>query len=274
VLAKVNARGLIGVQLGLALDLPVTASPHAAVVADGGSSRATPVAPLEVLPRTRIESIGGRRVTDWASMRAALMAATADAAGRGEAEAVELVLTSPTPGHERIEGAIAIPPDEVRRLRDLGWASPVPAAIFEPLMTTLTAHGNPLTAVAMGFHQTRTLVTMTYLTLDRIFRGTVGVEQLRGPVGIVHLGSRVVDRGAMYLAFFLAMISVNLAVLNFLPLPIVDGGLFLYLLYERFTGSPPSIRFQNAATTVGLVLLGGLFLFTFYNDVMRLFTGG
>jgi regulator of sigma E protease len=115
---------------------------------------------------------------------------------------------------------------------------------------------------------------MTYLTLDRIFRGTVGVEQLRGPVGIVHLGSRVVDRGAMYLAFFLAMISVNLAVLNFLPLPIVDGGLFLYLLYERFTGNPPSVRFQNAATTVGLVLLGGLFLFTFYNDVMRLFTGG
>jgi regulator of sigma E protease len=83
----------------------------------------------------------------------------------------------------------------------------------------------------------------------------------------------VVDRGAMYLAFFLAMISVNLAVLNFLPLPIVDGGLFLYLLYERFTGRPPSVRFQNAATTVGLLFLGTLFLFTFYNDVMRIFTG-
>jgi regulator of sigma E protease len=272
--AKVNARGLIGVQLGLALDVPMTASPHAAAVGAGGTERPTPVAPLEILPRTRIESIGGRAVTDWASMRTALAAATAEAAARGEAETVELVLTSPTPGHERIEGSVAIAPDEVQAIRELGWASPVPAAIFEPLMTTLTAHGNPLTAVSMGFHQTRTLVTMTYLTLDRIFRGTVGVEQLRGPVGIVHLGSRVVDRGAMYLAFFLAMISVNLAVLNFLPLPIVDGGLFLYLLYERFTGNPPSVRFQNAATTVGLVLLGGLFLFTFYNDVMRLFTGG
>ena len=156
----------------------------------------------------------------------------------------------------------------------LGWLSPVPPAIFEPLMTRLTAHGNPATAVAMGFRQTKTMVTMTYITLDRIFRGSVGVEQLRGPVGIVHLGARVVDRGAMYLVFFLAMISVNLAVLNFLPLPIVDGGLFLYLLYEKLAGRAPSLRFQNAATKVGLLLLGTLFLFTFYNDVMRIFTGG
>jgi regulator of sigma E protease len=74
--------------------------------------------------------------------------------------------------------------------------------------------------------------------------------------------------------FFLAMISVNLAVLNFLPLPIVDGGLFLYLVWERITGRPPSLRFQNAATIVGLVLLGGLFVFTFYNDVSRIITGG
>jgi regulator of sigma E protease len=74
----------------------------------------------------------------------------------------------------------------------------------------------------------------------------------------------------MYLVFFLAMISVNLAVLNFLPLPIVDGGLFLFLLYEKVFKRPPSIAFQNAATLVGLALIGTLFVVTFYNDVMRL----
>jgi len=141
------------------------------------------------------------------------------------------------------------------------------------LMVTISANGNPFQAVAMGFRESRKLAIMTWLTIDRLVRGTVAVKQLRGPVGIVHLGARVVDRGATYLVFFLAMISVNLAVLNFLPLPIVDGGLFLYLLYERATGRPPSVRFQNAATTVGLVFLGTLFLFTFYNDVMRIFTG-
>ena len=86
----------------------------------------------------------------------------------------------------------------------------------------------------------------------------------------MHLGTRVADRGIMYLVFFLAMISVNLAVLNFLPLPIVDGGLFLFLIYEKFRGRPPSVAFQNAATLAGLMLLGGLFIVTSYNDLMRL----
>ena len=122
----------------------------------------------------------------------------------------------------------------------------------------------------MGFEQTWKMAALTYLTIDRLFRGSVGVEQLHGPVGIVHLGTRVADRGMMYLVFFLAMISVNLAVLNFLPLPIVDGGLFLFLLYEKFRGRPPSAAFQNGATLAGLLLLGGVFVVTFYNDLMRL----
>lgn len=274
VAARVDRAGRMGVLMGPALDLPITASPIERVVDGTGGTQPTAAAELALLPRMRIEEVGGTPVTDWASLRAALRTATTDAAARGEAESVPVVVSAPTPGRERIETALALSPADVRSVHALGWLSPVPPAIFEPLMTRLTAHGNPTTAVAMGFRQTKTMVTMTYITLDRIFRGSVGVEQLRGPVGIVHLGARVVDRGAMYLVFFLAMISVNLAVLNFLPLPIVDGGLFLYLLYEQLAGRAPSLRFQNAATMVGLLLLGTLFLFTFYNDVMRIFTGG
>ena len=74
----------------------------------------------------------------------------------------------------------------------------------------------------------------------------------------------------LYLVFFLAMISVNLAVLNFLPLPIVDGGLFLYLIYEKFKGRPPSVGFQNGAALVGLMLIATAFVVTFYNDILRL----
>ena len=71
--------------------------------------------------------------------------------------------------------------------------------------------------------------------------------------------------------FFLALISVNLAVVNLLPIPIADGGLFVFLMYEKFAGRPPSIAFQNAAAMAGIALVAGLFLFTFYNDLMRLF---
>ena len=272
--ASVSSKGLLGVQIGRALRLPVVASPLREVLGPDGTPRATPAAALDPLPRTRITHVGGTEVTDWASIRNALASATSEAAARGEGASVAVRMEAPTPGREPLEGALALSPEDAKAIHALGWRSPVPGAVFDPLMTTLSAGGNPLTAVAMGFHQTRTLVTMTYLTLDRIARGSVGVDQLRGPVGIVHLGARVVDRGAMYLVFFLAMISVNLAVLNFLPLPIVDGGLFLYLVWERITGRPPSLRFQNAATIVGLVLLGGLFVFTFYNDVSRIITGG
>ena len=122
----------------------------------------------------------------------------------------------------------------------------------------------------MGFDETLNMVVMTYLTIDRLLRRSVGVDQLRGPVGIIHIGSRIADRGMSYLLFFLAIISVNLAVLNFLPLPIVDGGLFLYLLYEKFRGKPPSIAYQNAAAMLGLGMIGILFVVTFYNDILRL----
>ena len=111
---------------------------------------------------------------------------------------------------------------------------------------------------------------LTYLTIDRLFRGTVKVEHLQGPVGIVHIGSKVADRGFSYLLFFLGLISVNLAVINFLPLPIVDGGLFLYLVYEAFKGRPPSVGFQNGAALVGLLLIATAFVVTFYNDIVRI----
>ncbi|MFM8732878.1 MAG: site-2 protease family protein [Phycisphaerales bacterium] len=270
---KVDRAGRLGTVMLPAIDVPRIAS-TVERTGDAAAPVPTPAAGLGLLPGSIVREVGGTPVTDWASMRAAFLAATREAADRGEASPVDLVLEAPTAGRDRIEASMALSPADVRALHALGWASPVPAEVFSPLMTTLTAHGNPLRAVAMGFRQTKTLVIMTYLTLDRLARGTVGVDQLRGPVGIVHLGMRVADRGAMYLVFFLAMISVNLAVLNFLPLPIVDGGLFLYLVYEKLTGKAPSVAFQNAATTVGLVLLGTVFLLTFYNDVARLVGGG
>jgi regulator of sigma E protease len=111
---------------------------------------------------------------------------------------------------------------------------------------------------------------MTYLTLDRLIRGTVGVEQIRGPVGIVDIGTKFADRGVTYLVFFLGIISVNLAVINFLPIPIVDGGLFLFLIYEKLRGRPPSLAFQNAATIVGVALIATVLLVVTWNDLVRI----
>jgi len=272
--AQVDRRGRLGVGVGYARELPLVARPFERLgrpTEDGLEPIASPAASLDLLPRTRLAAVDGRPVEDWASFRALLRAATAEASRNGGDAEVELATVPPTPDAPTLTTTWSLSAAEIADLHALGWTTPLPAVFFDPVFTVLSAEGSPARAVSMGFEQTVKMVTLTYLTIDRLFRGTVGVEQLHGPVGIVHLGTRVADRGVMYLVFFLAMISVNLAVLNFLPLPIVDGGLFLFLLYEKFRGRPPSPAFQSGATLVGLVLIGSLFVVTFYNDLMRLF---
>ena len=273
--APVGRDGRFGVEIGYAFDVPMIARPFDRVrlpsqdpARPDGAPRIedTAVAPLDLLPLTRIDSIGGRAVTDWDSMFAAFR----DAARGSGAVEVPLTWTLPTAGAQPSSGTLDLSASDAREISSAAWTCAIPPSLFAPLETVLSAGGDPLRAVAMGFRETHKLVMLTYLTIDRLFRGTVGVEQLRGPVGIVHIGTRVADRGITYMIFFLAMISVNLAVLNFLPLPIADGGLMVFLLYEKFRGKPPSPGFQSAATLAGLALVGLLFAVTFYNDIMRL----
>lgn len=275
VAAPVGRDGRLGVEIAYAFDVPAIARPFDRVrlpaqdpanASEDPRTEATPVAALDLLPLTRIDSVGGRPVTDWDTMFTAFR----DAARSGEAVEVPITWTLPTAGAAPSSGTLRLSASDSSEIAGASWTCAIPPSLFAPLETTLSAGGDPLRAVAMGFRETHKLVMLTYLTIDRLFRGTVGVEQLRGPVGIVHIGTRVADRGITYMIFFLAMISVNLAVLNFLPLPIADGGLMVFLIYEKLRGRPPSPSFQSAATLAGLVLVGLLFAVTFYNDIMRL----
>ena len=277
--ARVDKQGRLDVLVGPAWNLLVSARVIDRVLENpqdpkSTQTTATPIASLELRPLTKIISINDIALTDWASMRDALRATTAEAFAKNTSAALNISFQNMLPNSPVKSAVITLSASEINDIQKLGWSSPLPSDLFEPQMITRSAHGNPILAATMGFTETKKLTVLTWLTLDRLARGTVGVEQLRGPVGIVQVGTRVADRGMTYLLFFLAMISVNLAVLNFLPLPIVDGGLFLFLLYEGCFRRPPSVRFQNAAALVGLAFLGSLFVVTFYNDVVRLFTGG
>ncbi len=277
--ARVDRQGRLDVLVGPAWNLLVSARVIDRVLENPLDPKATqmvatPIASLELRPLTKIISINDIVLTDWASMRDALWVTTATAFGKNTPATLNISFQNILANSPVKSAVITLSPAEINTIQKLGWSSPLPSELFEPQMITRSAHGNPVLAATMGFTETKKLAVLTWLTLDRLARGTVGVEQLRGPVGIVQVGTRVADRGMTYLLFFLAMISVNLAVLNFLPLPIVDGGLFLFLLYEGCFRRPPSLRFQNAATLVGLAFLGSLFVVTFYNDVVRLFTGG
>jgi regulator of sigma E protease len=119
----------------------------------------------------------------------------------------------------------------------------------------------------MGVGETRDAILQVYQTVRSMSRGSISVKEISGPVGILGMGYRVAQSGTTHLVWFLSIISANLAVMNFLPIPIVDGGLFTFLVIEKIKGSPISQRTQAIAQAVGLALLLSVFLFATYQDV-------
>ena len=76
-----------------------------------------------------------------------------------------------------------------------------------------------------------------------------------------------------YYCYFMAMISVCIAVFNFLPLPVLDGGLFVLLIIEKIKGSPVPMKIQEIITYAGLAMIGVFFLYVTFQDIMKLYTG-
>lgn len=102
-----------------------------------------------------------------------------------------------------------------------------------------------------------------------IFRGSPVAENLSGPVGIAVLTGRVARLGFVYLLQFTAILSLNLAILNALPFPALDGGRILFLLVEKLRGRPLKQKAENIIHTVGFALLMLLVIFVTYKDVVR-----
>lgn len=249
--------------------------PAPGALRENGADSLRHAADLPVLPGSRLTSVGGRPVGNFTEIRAALLDATRDAYTQNEGATVELLIAPPSlepngPEPEPVSWTLSA--EAVEHLHTLGWNSPVGSGLFEPVSFLLKAD-NPIEAIALGIGETHRVMLTTYVTFLRLFQGTVKVEHLKGPVGIAHLGTRIAERGIIWLLFFAALISVNLAVINFLPLPIVDGGQFLMILYEQITGRPVPIPVQNIVTLIGLVLIGALFIIVTYNDIVGLFGG-
>ena len=126
----------------------------------------------------------------------------------------------------------------------------------------------------LGAEMTKTFIAQTYLMLRGMIKGTVGVKAVSGPVGILKISYTVAqERSLTYYCYFIAMINVCIAVFNFLPLPILDGGLMVFLIIEKAKGSPISPRIQEIATYVGLVIIGGFVLFVTFQDILKITAG-
>ncbi|MEX2672086.1 MAG: site-2 protease family protein [Phycisphaeraceae bacterium] len=244
-------RGLLGI--GMDFD--------ESVIRDVASN--TPFASLDLPAGTRLLEVDGEPAQTLSELRVAIQSAPADQ------ENFEITYQLPV-GDVVETQELTLSEADRTALAQLDWLDGLPFTVLQVTQQT----SNPIAAIGLGVEKTHSFMMQTYITISRLFGGTVRVEHLRGPVGIVETGTQFSDRGFAYLLFFLGLISINLAVINFLPLPIVDGGLALLLLWEKVRGKPAPPEVQSVLTVIGLLLIGALFVTVTYHDIARLVTGG
>lgn len=143
--------------------------------------------------------------------------------------------------------------------------------IFEPQTELVSAHGNPIRALKMGINATAYQVWQVYRFLTKLVSRSISTQAVAGPVGIIGIAFERAKMGTAELLFFLAFLSVNLAVLNFLPVPVLDGGLMIFLIIEKIKGTPLSMKAQIVSTMVGLAAIIIGLLFATIQDIGRFF---
>ena len=122
-------------------------------------------------------------------------------------------------------------------------------------------------ATQLGLRKTRKTGINIYMTLRSLFRGDLPADSFSGPVGILSIGYRVASQGLTDLLLFLGFLSINLAILNFLPIPVLDGGHMVFLIWEGITRRKPSPRVIGWAHAAGLLFIISLFMFVMYIDL-------
>jgi regulator of sigma E protease len=131
----------------------------------------------------------------------------------------------------------------------------------------------PFEAAKLGLTYTWGYTTIIFETLARVFQGRIPASDLGGPIMIVQEAYSLAATGFERVLQFVAVISVNLGIINVLPIPVLDGGHLFFFLIEAVRGKPLSVRVRETAMQVGVLLLVTLMVFVFYNDIARNLAG-
>jgi len=149
------------------------------------------------------------------------------------------------------------------------WPNPQRGISFQLLSETHTAEtwGE---AWGLGWRETKESLLKVFTFLRKLFSGAVSPTMLGGPGTIAAVGYAEATQGWPRLLIFLTLLSANLAIVNLLPIPVLDGGHFLFLLYEGIRGKPADERWQMGLTLIGFAFILSLMLFVIGLDVYRL----
>jgi len=239
-------------------------SPHLADTVVAGVRPGSPAARAGLESGCVIDKVNDRPVKSWLEVFEALKAL------RGR-EVTLAYRRSDRPEAETRTAAIgvldesAFDPDDYRRMLYM------PAGRFRPLLVTLRREGIG-EALGWSVRETGGFMLTTYASLRALIKGNVSTKGVFGPVGMGDLAISTARTSSINLIYLMAYFSAIIAVLNFLPLPVVDGGHAVFLIIEKIRGRPVSVKVMNIVQMVGLVLLLGVFVAVTFQDIMRLIT--
>lgn len=231
--------------LALVIMIIIAFASGTATTTVGGVSEGMPAEAAGLRPGDTIVAIDNTPVKDWDQIITAIT----------ETKNKELVLTVDRDG-SRTDIPVAVYYDKQEKRNKLG-------------ITTQVVH-NPAKAVVNGAKGTWSMGVTMIKVIGQLFTGDVAVKELSGPVGIVTIVNETSKMGFIYVAYLTALISLNLAIMNLLPFPALDGGRVLFLLIRKITGKRVTDEMEGKFHFAGLILLFALMIYVTFNDIGRI----
>ncbi len=223
----------------------------------GGVQAGFPAAEAGLRKGDRVVEVGGQPIAEWDTMTEVIHGS----AGKSLAVVIER-------DGRRLSVKLTPRASTVRNF--FGEESSVGLIGISPSGETVSRRYPVGAALVMSVRRTGEIVALTVIGIVKIFQRVIPADEIGGPLMIIQMAGEQARGGAMNLAILIAFLSVNLGVINLFPIPILDGGLLLFLLIEMVRRKPLSARQREVIQQFGLVLLISLFLFASYNDIFRL----
>jgi regulator of sigma E protease len=145
---------------------------------------------------------------------------------------------------------------------------------ISPSEEVLVEKVSPVVAFTQGLVQTWQGIELTVVSIVKLIQRVIPAKTVGGPILIAQVVGEQAKRGFASLIPLMAILSINLGIINIFPIPILDGGHFLFLGLEAVLRKPISIKKMERAQQVGLILIVLLMIFAFYNDILRLIDPG
>lgn len=204
-----------------------------------------------------VQAINGQPIVDWDEM----LTMVSDNAGQP--------LTFTINRNNTPQDVVITP--QVKAFTDLLGDEHIVGRIgITPSYNTFVTYHGPANAIGRAAGKTWELTSLTVLSLYKLAIGAISADNLTGPLGIANLTGQTAASGLFALLMFMTVITINLCIVNLFPLPILDGGHLVFLVYEKIMGKPVGANAQEWLFRIGLACIIMLALFATTNDLRRL----